>query len=191
METFKKLLQVTTFIEYVFNIYNDRSKASGCGRLTSLYLWSDNCSAQFKCRLLSVFRSPATFCFPLCMYLNFQIQHSASLFCALPDTTMVGGPNSLPLLGFYGFPSTTLLLDMGKAFVTVKAAMLNTSWPKLFSLESTLEPPENYSDTCNEIASMFPIAPLVGVCFAFAFSTFEPKYSSLVFKTCSRPKHVR
>ena len=50
-------VQVTAFIEYIFNIYNKLSMDQGHGRLTALYLWSDNCSAQFKCRFV-IFNLP-------------------------------------------------------------------------------------------------------------------------------------
>ena len=40
--------QVTQLIHTIFNIYNNKSKAAGHGRIKFLSLWSDNCGDQFK-----------------------------------------------------------------------------------------------------------------------------------------------
>jgi len=44
----KRNEQVTLFIQTIFDIYNNKSKAEGYGRIKFLSLWSDNCGDQFK-----------------------------------------------------------------------------------------------------------------------------------------------
>jgi hypothetical protein len=44
----KRNEQVTQFIHTIFEIYNNKSKADGHGRIKFLSLWSDNCGDQFK-----------------------------------------------------------------------------------------------------------------------------------------------
>ena len=44
----KRNEQVTRFIHTIFDIYNDKSKASAHGHIKFLSLWPDNCGDQFK-----------------------------------------------------------------------------------------------------------------------------------------------
>ena len=129
----------------------------GHGRLTALYLWSDNCSAQFKCRFV-IFNLPHPH-----TPLVFSQTLLVSPLSFYSDTTTVGVPNSFRSLVLDGFPITISLRHTGKVFVTVKVAMSRTSCRKLCWLESIWEAVKSSTNIFWLIVLMLPIAHSVSL----------------------------